>query len=93
MRIRSLQWDDANLEHIIGKHGLSPNDVEDVCFGAHYAFSVKHNRKAVYGQTASGRYLLVVLQRLYGSVYRVVTARDMTRSERAKFRAVMGRGM
>jgi len=92
MKISSLQWDDANLEHIVGKHFLSPNDVEDVCFGAHCTFSVKYKRKAIYGQTRSGRYILVILQRLYGNVYRVITARDMSRSEKAKYRTIMKRG-
>ena len=90
MKISSLQWDDINLEHICGRHGLNPTEVEDVCFGPHYVYPAKYNRKAVYGQTASGKYVLVILERLNGSVYRVVTARGMKRSEQRKYRTIMG---
>jgi len=89
MKISGLQWDDINLEHIIAKHVLSPKEVEDVCFGTHYACPAKYNRKAIYGQAASGKYLMVIVERLYGSVYRVVTARGMKISENRKYRMIM----
>ena len=92
MRISGLQWDDINLEHIIAKHGLSPNEVEDICFGPHYACPAKYNRKAIYGQTTSGKYVVVILERLYGSIYRPVTARGMKRDEQRKYRMIMGQG-
>lgn len=92
MRISGLQWDDANLEHVAGRHGLRVTEVEDVCFGPHYACTAKYRRKAVYGQTTSGKYLMVILERLYDSVFRVVTARGMTTSEKRKYRMIMGGG-
>lgn len=90
MKISVLQWDDINLEHIIANHGLSPKEVEDVCFGPHYACPAKYKRKAIYGQTASGKYIMVILEQLYDSVYRVVTARNLKTSEKRKYRIIMG---
>jgi len=90
MRIRHLKWDDENLEHIIANHGIRANEVEDVCFGPHIVYSVKYHRKAVYGQTSGGKYLMVILERLYNNVFRPITARSMNRAEQRKYRRIMG---
>ena len=90
MKISGLEWDDSNLEHIIGKHNISPQEIMDVCFSPHYACSAKYNRKAVYGQTASGKYLMVVLKRLYDDVFRPITARGMKKEEKRKYQIIMG---
>ena len=89
MKISGLEWDDINIEHIISKHGISPKEVEDVCFGPHYACSAKYNRKAIYGQTTSGKYLMVVLVKLYDSYFRPITTRNMTQAERRKYEDIM----
>ena len=85
MRIVRLEWDDFNIEHIIGKHWITPEEIEDVCFGVHYACTAKYKRKAIYGQASSGKYILVIVVRIYGSVFRPITARNMTVSERRKY--------
>jgi len=90
MKISGLEWDDINLEHIIGKHNISPQEIMDICFGPHYACTVKYKRKAVYGQATSGRYLMVVLKRLYDNVFRPITARGMKKEEKRKYHSIMG---
>ncbi len=92
MKISGIQWDDVNLEHIIIKHGLNPKEVEDVCFEQHYACPAKYNRKVIYGQTEGGKYVMVILERLYDSVFRLITARGMKRGEQRKYKLIMGRG-
>jgi uncharacterized DUF497 family protein len=89
MKISGLEWDDKNLEHIISKHSINPREIEDVCFGSHYAYTVKYNRKAIYGQTTGGRYLVVILERLHNNIYRPITARNMTQNERRKYNIIM----
>jgi uncharacterized DUF497 family protein len=89
MKITGLEWDDINLEHIIGKHRITPTEIEDVCFGTHYACSAKYKRKAIYGQASGGRYLLVIVEGLNKNVYRPITARNMTLSERRKYNEIM----
>ena len=89
MRIDGLEWDDINIEHIITRHGINPSEVEDVCFCNHYVISVKFKRKAVYGKTRSGKYLMVILKRLYDNIYRPITARGMKPSERRKYNSIM----
>jgi len=92
MKINGLQWDDVNLEHIITKHHLSPKEVADVCFGSHYEMPARNRRKAVYGQATSGKYIVVILERLYDNVYRPITAFGMKRNEIRKYRMNMGQG-
>ncbi len=92
MRINGLEWDDINLEHIISKHYLSPKEIEDVCFGRHYAFPAKYKRTAIFGQTSSGKYIKVILERLHDSIYRPITAFGMKREEQQKYKSIMVRG-
>ena len=92
MRIYRLHWDEINIEHIIGEHNLSPEEVEDVCFGLHYAIRARNRRQAVYGQTGGGKYIVVILERLYGSCYRPITAFGMNRKEQRKYKSIMGQG-
>lgn len=90
MKIGRLEWDDINLEHIAGKHGLSPGEVEDICFGSHWVCPARHNRKAMYEKTSTGKYLMIVLERLRNNVFRVITAREMSLKEKREYRAVIG---
>lgn len=92
MRISGLDWDDINIEHIMGKHGSSPKEIEDVCFGPHYAIPAKYQRKAVYGQTTGGKYIVVILERLYNNIFRPITARGMRRNEQKEYKTKMGLG-
>ena len=86
MKIDSLNWDDENIEHIISKHDVTPAEVEDVCFGRHVAYSGENDRYIIYGQTDNGRYLKVVLEHLYGTRFRPITAFDMSKSEKQNYR-------
>ena len=92
MRINSLEWDDVNMEHIMDKHHLSPKEIEDVCFGRHYAFPAKYKRIAVFGQTSNGRCIKIILKWLHDNAYRPITAFGMNREEQKKYKSIMGRG-
>ena len=89
MKITALCWDDANIEHI-AQHGLSPVDIEDVCFGRHIAFTARGRRYVLYGKTESGRMIMVVLERMFGQVFRPITARRMTDKEKHSYRKRVG---
>jgi len=87
--IRELFWDEANESHI-ARHGVTPDEVEEVCFGRHWMLRASGRRKAVFGQTASGRYLLVILDMWDYDEYYAITARDMTVAERRRYQAWKG---
>jgi len=89
MRIRDLLWPDDRIDHI-AEHGIKPEEVEEVCFGAPLVLRARSKGKnAVYyvlGQTAAGRYLFcVIIQFPAGKGY-PVTARPMTRNEKRRYR-------
>jgi hypothetical protein len=86
MRISKLDWDDYRIEHI-AQHDVDPDEVWEVCEDSmHLAHRQGRNRYRLYGQTAQGRYLFVVLERLKGTVFKPITARDMNEGERQNFR-------
>jgi len=68
-------------------YGVEPEEVWEVCLDPlHLAHRGGHNRYRVYGQTAAGRYLFVVLEGTGGGPFRPITARDVTESEKRAFR-------
>lgn len=86
MFISSLEWDDQRIEHV-ARHGVEPHEVWEICEDPlHWAHREGRNRYRVYGQTAEGRYLFVVLMQVEGTVFKPVTARDMTDGEKRNYR-------
>jgi len=86
MRIESLEWDDYRVEHI-ARHNVDTDEVWEVCRDPlHLAHREGADRYRVYGQTETGRYLFVVLERVSGATYKPITARDMTEGEKSGYR-------
>ncbi len=89
MTIHELIWPEERVEHI-ARHGVTPEEVEEVCFGQPLVLRAKsEGDNPVYyalGQTESGGYLFcVVIQFPDGKGY-PVTARPMTDKEKQRFR-------
>ncbi len=86
MRISKLDWDDYRIEHV-AEHGVEPEEVWEVCEDSlHLARRQGRNRYRLYGQTADGRYLFVVLEHVEGTIFKPITARDMSDVEKQNFR-------
>ena len=85
MYVEDVIWDENNLEHI-AYHSVKPAEVEQVLWDDPW-FEKRRGRQRyqVFGQTDSGRYLLVILDREYSSIFYVVTARDMTQAEKRHY--------
>jgi len=90
MKINYISWTKGSIEHI-AKHKVTPEEVEEVLFEDEpYVFRARGgNRYAVYGTTDGGRYLIIVLQ-ISKSYAKVITARDMTLTERRKYQEIKG---
>jgi hypothetical protein len=86
MRIKKLNWDKSNIFHI-ARHGITVEDVEDVCSGRHIARKAK-KRYLIYGETEAGKHILVVLERT-GDDFRSISARDMSESEKKIYKKKM----
>ncbi len=89
MRIHNFIWPEDRIDHI-GRHGVTPEEVEEVCFGKPFVQrSRSEGENPVYyvlGQTVRGRDLFcVVIQFPDGNGY-PVTARPMTEKEKRRFR-------
>ena len=84
MRIDDLEWTLERVDHI-AQHGVTPEEVEEA-LGSAPVF--KRGRGGVYeawGQTESGRYLLVIFRYLGHNRAWPITARDMDENEKRFF--------
>jgi hypothetical protein len=65
--------------------------VEEVCCSdSNHVRKGKENLYKVFGRTASGRFLLVVLVNMGGGDWKVATARGMTDKEKRLYKSVTG---
>ena len=81
MRIDSFEWDENNIEHI-GRHGITPEEVEEACFNAPLILKGRSGAYIVHSQSDSGRFILIIGIYRGRGIIRVITARDMTESEK-----------
>lgn len=77
-------WDDHNTDHI-ANHGVEPYEAEEVVVNDPWIKRVGEGKYLAYGQTDAGRYLLVVFSPKESRRLRIVTARDMTASEKRHY--------
>lgn len=85
MKIRNLIWDDWNEEHIL-KHGGSKEEVEEVCYSRHVAIKSGNGKKAVWGQSEDGRYLLVIVGERGNDDYYPISIRGMEEKEKKQYK-------
>ena len=89
MTIDDFIWPEDRVEHI-ARHGVTPEEVEQVCFGRALVRRAKaEGENPVYyvqGQTDAGRYLFCVVIRFSDGNGYPVTAREMTEREKRRFR-------
>ena len=83
--VRELVWDAWNVAHI-AHHEVTPEEVEEVCWGFTHSSRTYQDRLRVIGQTVSGRTLTVILAPVQTEIYYPVTARPASRSERRTYR-------
>lgn len=79
-----FEWDDANVNHI-ARHDYSPDEVEEVFAASPRVRKVTAVRYGAYGPTEDGRMTFVIFERRRGWI-RVITAREMSDTERRAFR-------
>lgn len=76
-------WDEANEEHLLLRHHVRPEEVEEVFYGSP---SVRRegNVYLAIGKSVAGRWLLVVFEMREGRI-RPFSARDLTDREKRRF--------
>jgi uncharacterized DUF497 family protein len=89
MQIHEFLWPRDRIDHI-ARHSVTPEEVEDVCFRKCFVRRMKSQGKnSVYyvlGQTRAGRHLFCVVIRFPDGTGFPVTAREMTKSEKRRYR-------
>lgn len=90
IRIEGFEWDEGNSRKSAEKHGVNQPEAEQVLFNQPLLTSedAKHSRSEprfhALGKTDAGRYLHVSFTlRQDASRIRIISARDMSRKERA----------
>lgn len=90
-RIKSLRWDDWNLEHIT-KHGMEPDDAAEVVWGSPIVDTTYKGRLRYTGLNAARRLLTVIVgaDPDRPGVYYVFSVRPASRKERRQYVAQKG---
>lgn len=81
IQIKGLVWDEWNRKHI-GKHKVTPAEVNQACNLIKKSLSSYGGRLIVIGETKKARLLTIVLAPESKNKYYVVTARTSSRKER-----------
>jgi uncharacterized DUF497 family protein len=90
--VRSLKWDSWNKAHI-ARHGVTRDEVYEVCQSKFVVLAGKKGRAAVVGVTKAGRMLTVILDpEPEEGIYYPVTARSADKKERSKYRQEQEKG-
>ena len=89
MKIRELIWPEDRIDHI-ARHGVTPTEVEEVCFSDSFVQRAKSEGKNpvyyVLGQTEAGRYLFCAIIQFPNSKGYPITARAMSDKEERRYK-------
>jgi uncharacterized DUF497 family protein len=85
-----FDWDEANVDHIEGRHAISVDEAEEAYLDVHRqtlaAYRVPgEQRHGLIGATAAGRVLVLIYTRRQGAI-RIITARDADTAEKRRYR-------
>ena len=81
IKIRRLIWDEWNEDHAV-KHGVSQEEIEEVCFTKHFDIKSGQGKIAVWGQSSVGRYVIIILGKEEYDGFYPISARDMEEKEK-----------
>lgn len=90
-RIRGVIVSPEQEEHIWVEHGVTPQEVEEICFSEPLVLRGRERSYAVYGQTDAGRYLVAFLYPRGEGLFSLATARDVTQAERRRYQQHRGK--
>ena len=89
VEVSQVAWDEWNDAHV-GRHGVTRDEVEDVCYGDHVARDARSGPQMLIGVAKSGRLISIVLAMRAPGIYYVVTARPASVFERRIYRRKEG---
>lgn len=86
MRINEFDWDEGNELHLALRHGIEPEEAEEVLAIAPLVRRTKHGHHAAFGRTLGGRLLVIVFEQKSSRLIRVITGWDMDNAEKTYYR-------
>jgi len=81
LRISEFEWDEGNALHLQLRHGICPEEAEEVFANNPLFRRTKKGHYAVFGPTSEGRYLTIVFELKPKGIARPITGWDMSRAE------------
>lgn len=91
MRVSGLEWDEGNILHLALRHGIEPEEAEEVFAVRPFIRRTKHGHYAAFGPSMSGRLMVIVFEKREKGMIRVITGWDMNARER-QYYVRQGRG-
>jgi len=92
LKSEEVEWDDNNIEHI-ARHGVFPDEVEDVAFDDNpWIRKGRKGTRYMLGYTVAGRYLFVVYVLKGKGIARVITSMDMDDKTKKLYKKRVKRG-
>ncbi len=82
MRISGFEWDEGNVVHLALRHGIEPEEAEEVFAIAPLFRRTKRGHYAAFGPSLSGRLMVIVFEKKPKAIVRVITGWDMGAAER-----------
>jgi uncharacterized DUF497 family protein len=82
VRLQHFEWDDGNVLPIALRHGIEPEEAEEVFAVRPLLRKTKRGHYAAFGPALAGRLLVLVFERKPKGLVRVITGWDMSTAER-----------
>jgi hypothetical protein len=90
LHIFDIEWDEGNALHLQMRHGISPDEAEEVFVRRPVFRRTKKGHYAAFGPASEGRYLTLVFELKPKGIARPITGWDMSRSEIRYYRRQRG---
>lgn len=86
-----VYWKDHLVEDHFLRHGVTPEEAEEILekFPARRSGKSKGNRWTVMGQTSSGRYLIIIIEKESEEVIVPITGIEMNDKQKKAYRRGM----
>jgi hypothetical protein len=81
LRITDFEWDEGNVLHLELRHGIEPEEVEEVFVNKPLFRRTKKGHYVAFGPTRIGRYLTIVFDLKPKGIARPIMGWDMKRTE------------
>lgn len=92
MKISDFEWDEGNVLHFELRHGIEPEEVEEVFAHRPLFRKTRKGHYVAFGPTGAGRYLVVIFEKKSKGTARPITGWDMSRSEVQYYKRHGGEG-